>query len=129
MARILIVDDSSFIRMKLKEILESAGHEVVAEASNGMIASVKYKEYRPDIVTMDISMPTTDGIEALRKITGEDPGAKIIMISAMGQKLMVLEALKSGAKHFILKPFVKEKVIEVVQKVIDQNPSRIVRKL
>lgn len=115
--RVLIVDDAIFMRMKLKDILESNGYEVVAEAENGAQAIEKYKTERPDIVTMDITMPEMDGIEALKGIKAEDPEATVIMCSAMGQQSMVMEAIQSGAVDFIVKPFDAERVIKSIQKV------------
>lgn len=118
MSRILIVDDAAFMRMMLKDILEKHGYQVVGEASNGLKAIELYKKDRPDIVTMDITMPEMDGIEALKEIMSFDPNANIIMCSAMGQQGMVMDAIKSGAKDFIVKPFQAERVIESVKKVL-----------
>ena len=118
MARILVVDDSVYFRLKLREILTSAGHEIVAEAANGQSAVLKYKELRPDLVTMDISMPDTDGIMGVRKILEFDPKAKIVMVSAMGQKHMVFDALRAGAKHFIVKPVDNTATLDVIDKVL-----------
>lgn len=117
MARVLIVDDASFMRMAIKDIITKAGHEVVAEANNGNAAVNKYKEVKPDIVTMDITMPEMNGIEAVKAIRQFDPEANIIMCSAMGQQAMVVDAVKAGAKDFIVKPFDKDKVLESLQKV------------
>ena len=114
--RIMIVDDAIFMRMKLKDILEKNGYEVVAEAQNGADALEKYKAERPDIVTMDITMPEMDGIEALKGIKRIDPSAKVIMCSAMGQQAMVMEAIQSGALDFIVKPFETDRVIDSIQK-------------
>ncbi len=118
MSRILIVDDAAFMRMMLKDILEKHGYQVVGEASNGLKAIELYKKDKPDIVTMDITMPEMDGIEALKEIMNFDPNANIIMCSAMGQQGMVMDAIKSGAKDFIVKPFQAERVIESVKKVL-----------
>ncbi|AMM53312.1 response regulator [Pyrococcus kukulkanii] len=118
MARILIVDDAAFMRMLLKKILTQAGHEVVGEASNGKEAVEKYKQLKPDLVTMDIVMPEMDGITAVKEIMKIDPNAKIIMITAVGQEAKVMEALKSGAKGYIVKPFQAQKVIEEVNRVL-----------
>ena len=118
MSRILIVDDAAFMRMMLKDILEKNGYQVIGEASNGLNAIELYKKDRPDVVTMDITMPEMDGIEALREIMSFDPKANIIMCSAMGQQGMVMDAIKSGAKDFIVKPFQSERVIESVKKVL-----------
>lgn len=117
MARVLIVDDASFMRMAIKDIITKAGHEVVAEANNGNAAVNKYKEVKPDIVTMDITMPEMNGIEAVKAIRQFDPEANIIMCSAMGQQAMVVDAVKAGAKDFIVKPFDKDKVLASLQKV------------
>ena len=104
------------MRMKLKDILEKNGYEVVAEAQNGADAIEKYRAERPDIVTMDITMPEMDGIEALKGIKRIDPSAKVIMCSAMGQQAMVMEAIQSGALDFIVKPFETDRVIDSIQK-------------
>ncbi|WP_312459174.1 MULTISPECIES: response regulator [Proteiniclasticum] len=114
--RIMIVDDAIFMRMKLKDILEKNGYEVVAEAQNGADAIEKFRAERPDIVTMDITMPEMDGIEALKGIKRIDPSAKVIMCSAMGQQAMVMEAIQSGALDFIVKPFETDRVIDSIQK-------------
>lgn len=114
--RIMIVDDAIFMRMKLKDILEKNGYEVVAEAQNGADAIEKYKAEKPDIVTMDITMPEMNGIEALQAIKKIDPSAKIIMCSAMGQQAMVMEAIQSGALDFIVKPFETDRVIDSIVK-------------
>ncbi len=115
--RVLIVDDAAFMRMLLKDIITKAGFEVVGEASNGKEAVEKYKELKPDIVTMDITMPEMNGIEAVKEIKKIDPNANIIMVSAMGQQAMVIEAIQAGAKDFIVKPFQPARVIEALKKV------------
>lgn len=115
--RVLIVDDAIFMRMKLKDILEKNGFEVVAEAQNGMEAVGKYKSENPDLVTMDITMPEMDGVTALKEIKKIDKDAKIIMCSAMGQQSMVMDAIKAGALDFIVKPFDTERVIKALQKI------------
>ena len=112
----MIVDDAIFMRMKLKDILEKNGYEVVAEAQNGADAIEKFRAERPDIVTMDITMPEMNGIEALKGIKRIDPSAKVIMCSAMGQQAMVMEAIQSGALDFIVKPFETDRVIDSIQK-------------
>jgi len=114
---VLIVDDAAFMRMLLKDIVSKAGYEVAGEAVNGADAVEKYKELKPDIVTMDITMPEMNGIEAIKKIKEIDPNAKIIVCSAMGQQAMVVEAIQAGAKDFIVKPFQHGRVIEALQKV------------
>ena len=115
--RVLIVDDAVFMRMKLKDILEKNGYEVVAEAQNGVEAIEKYKSESPELVTMDITMPEMDGIEALKSIKAMDPNAKVIMCSAMGQQSMVMEAIQSGALDFIVKPFDTDRVIQSLNKI------------
>ncbi len=118
MAKILIVDDAAFMRMMIKDILTKNGYEVAGEAENGVVAVSKYSEIKPDLVLMDITMPEKDGIQALKDIKASDPGAKVIMCSAMGQQAMVIEAIQSGAKDFIVKPFQADRVIEAVKKVV-----------
>ena len=115
---ILICDDAAFMRMMIKDILTKNGYNIVGEAENGAKAVEKYNELKPDLVLMDITMPEMDGIEALKKIKALDPGAKIIMCSAMGQQAMVIEAIQAGAKDFIVKPFQAERVLEAVKKVV-----------
>ncbi len=110
MKKVLIVDDAAFMRISIKNMLAKNGYEVIGEAENGKVALQKYQELGPDIVTMDITMPEMDGLTSLKKILEMDPGANIVMISAMGQESMVREAVLSGAKGFIVKPF-KEDVI------------------
>lgn len=118
MARILVTDDAAFMRMMLKTMLTEGGHEVVAEAENGKEAIRLYEESRPDVVTLDITMPEMDGLEALRGIRALDPNAKIIMCSAMGQQNMVIEAIQAGAKSFIVKPFQKDRVLDEISKIV-----------
>lgn len=115
--RVLIVDDAAFMRIKLKDILEKNNYEVAGEAENGLEAIEKYKELSPDIVTMDITMPEMDGVEALKVIREHDPSAKILMCSAMGQQSMVMDAIRAGAVDFIVKPFDTERVIHALDKV------------
>ena len=116
--RVLIVDDAAFMRMMIKDILSKNGYEVVGEAENGQKAVEKFQELKPDLTTMDITMPEMDGIEALKKIKAADANASIIMCSAMGQQAMVIEAIQSGAKDFIVKPFQADRVLEAVKKVV-----------
>ncbi len=116
--RVLITDDALFMRVTLKNILEKGGYEVAGEASNGRESVEMYQQVKPDLVTMDITMPELDGISAVREIKKTDPNANIIMCTAMGQKQMVLEAVAAGAKDFIVKPFQPDKVIEALQKII-----------
>ncbi|MNI26997.1 Chemotaxis protein CheY [compost metagenome] len=118
MARILVVDDAAFMRMMLKDILIKGGHEVVGEAENGIVAIQKYTELKPDLVTMDITMPEMEGIEAVKGIKKNDPAARVIMCSAMGQQLMVVQAIQAGAKDFIVKPFQADRVLESVKKAL-----------
>jgi len=118
MAKILIVDDAAFMRMMIKDILEKNGFDVVGEANNGIKAVELYKKEKPDVVTMDITMPDMDGIEAVKAIKGFDAGAKIIMCSAMGQQTMVMDAIKAGARDFIVKPFQPDRVLEAINKVV-----------
>ncbi|HOQ08691.1 MAG TPA: response regulator [Syntrophomonadaceae bacterium] len=117
--RVLIVDDAAFMRMMIKDILTKNGYEVVGEAENGLIAVEKYLDLRPDLVTMDITMPEMDGITAVKEIKAQDPSARIIMCSAMGQQAMVIDAIQAGAKDFIVKPFQPERVLEAVSKALD----------
>ncbi|MEG0132535.1 MAG: response regulator [Clostridium sp.] len=118
MAKVLIVDDATFMRMMVKDILEKNGYEVVGEAANGLKAIELYKSEKPDIVTMDITMPEMDGIEAVKQIKAFDPSAKIVMCSAMGQQSMVMDAIRAGAKDFIVKPFQADRVLEAIKKVL-----------
>jgi two-component system chemotaxis response regulator CheY len=117
--RILITDDALFMRVTLKNILTKEGYEIAGEAANGRESVELYKATRPDLVTMDITMPEMDGISAVREIRSFDPHAKIIMCTAMGQKNMVMEAVTAGARDFIVKPFQPEKVLEAVHKLLD----------
>jgi two-component system chemotaxis response regulator CheY len=118
MARFLVVDDSAVMRKNIKNILESAGHEVVAEAADGRDVLPAYVNSKPDIVTMDISMPITDGIDALKTLVKNFPDAKVVMVSALGQKAQILEAIKYGAKSYIIKPIETDKFIEIIRKLI-----------
>jgi two-component system chemotaxis response regulator CheY len=118
MTRVLIVDDAAFMRMMLKDLLVKNGFEVIGEANNGIKAVEMYKMEKPDVVTMDITMPEMDGIEAVKAIKQINPSAKIIMCSAMGQQGMVMEAIKAGARDFIVKPFQADRVIEAISKAI-----------
>ena len=116
--KILIVDDASFMRMMIKDILTRNGYEIVGEAENGVQAVDKYKELTPDLVTMDITMPEMDGISAVKEIKKVNPQAMIVMCSAMGQQAMVIESIQAGAKDFIVKPFQPSRVIEAIGKVL-----------
>ena len=115
--RVMVVDDALFMRNMLKDIFVRTGHNVVAEAENGEIALELYQEVNPDLVTMDIVMPKKSGIEALQDIMALDASACVVMVSALGQDSLVLEAVESGAKDFIVKPFKEEKVLEIVNRV------------
>jgi two-component system chemotaxis response regulator CheY len=119
--RILLVDDTTFMRRMLRDILVRAGFEVSAEASNGRQAVEAYRQTRPDLVIMDITMPEMDGVAAVREIAGADPMARIVMCSALGQQELIVEALEAGARDFVVKPFVPEKVLEAVRKVMSIN--------
>ncbi len=115
--QVLIVDDATFMRIKLRDILEKNGYEVVGEAENGIQAVEKYKELNPDIVTLDITMPEMDGIEALKQIKEYDADSRVLMCSAMGQQSMVMDAIRAGAVDFIVKPFDTERVIKALDKI------------
>jgi two-component system chemotaxis response regulator CheY len=115
---ILLVDDAAFMRMMLKDILTKNGYNVVGEAENGIKAIEKYKELKPALVILDITMPEMDGIAAAKNIKEADSNALIIMCSAMGQQAMVIESIQAGARDFIVKPFQADRVLEAVQKVI-----------
>lgn len=117
MKKVLIVDDAAFMRATLKMILSKNGFEIVGEAENGNMAYEQYRLLKPDVVTMDITMPICSGIEAVKLIKDYDSGAKIIMISAMGQESMVVDSVMAGAKGFIVKPFNEAKVVEVMNKL------------
>ncbi len=118
MANILIVDDSRTSRKILKGILEGEGYEVVGEATNGQEGYDRYAELKPDVVTMDITMPVLDGIEALKKIKSEYPDAKVVMVTAAGQKTKMVEAVQNGASEFVSKPFEPEQLKKIIDKVI-----------
>ncbi|NOU63643.1 response regulator [Paenibacillus sp. LMG 31461] len=118
MRRIMIVDDAAFMRALLKDYLVTLGHEIVAEGSNGQEAIQLYKRYKPELVTMDITMPEMDGISALKEIMKFDPRANVIMCSAMGQQQMVMDAIRAGAKDFLVKPFSNERIVEAVDRVL-----------
>lgn len=119
MKRILIVDDSSVMRKNLRLILSREGYDVVAEASNGEEARRAYHTYLPDLVTMDITMPVMNGIDAVKAITKEDPDARIIVISAFDQRTMLFEAMENGARHYIIKPITAEKLLQAVRQVLE----------
>lgn len=115
--RVLVVDDAAFMRMSIKNMITKHGFEVVGEAGNGNEAVAKYQELKPDIVTMDITMPEKTGLEALKEIIGIDPNATVIMVSALGQEAMMKDAITSGAKGFIVKPFKEDIIVAELSKL------------
>lgn len=118
MSKILLVDDASFMRMMIKDALTKNGYSDIFEAADGVEAVEKYSEVKPDLVIMDITMPNMDGLGALKAIKKIDPGANVVMCSAMGQEAMVIEAIKSGAKDFIVKPFKPDRILKTVTTVL-----------
>jgi two-component system chemotaxis response regulator CheY len=116
--RILIVDDAAFMRMMIKNIVTKNGFEVIGEAENGQVAVELYKQHKPDLVTMDITMPEMNGIEGVKAIRKIDPNANVIMCSAMGQQAMVMEAIQAGAKDFIVKPFQQDRILQAIERVM-----------
>jgi len=118
MARVLVVDDAAFMRKMVSDAIAGGGHEVVGEASNGVEALDRFQELRPDVTTLDITMPEKDGLAALKDILAFDPAARIIMCSALGQEAKVLEAIKSGAKDFVVKPFQGDRVLDAIAKAL-----------
>ena len=116
--KIVIADDAAFMRLILRKILGQGGYEVAGEAENGLKAIEKYFQLKPDLITIDITMPEMDGITAAKEILGRDKNANVIMCSAMGQQAIVIEAIQAGARDFIVKPFQAERVIEAIQRVI-----------
>ena len=121
MANILIVDDAQFMRNILKKLFESSGHNVVGEAGTADDGVSDYMKLKPDVVTMDICMPNKSGIDGIKEIIKNDKDAKILVCSALGQELLVMEAIQAGAKDFIVKPFKKEKIVEVMEKVLTRE--------
>jgi two-component system, chemotaxis family, chemotaxis protein CheY len=123
--RVLVVDDAMFMRSMIKDILHTAGagYEIVGEASNGREAVTRYRELKPDVVTMDIVMPQMDGIEATREILKIDPAAAVVICSAMGQEALVVESISAGARDFIVKPFTSERVLQVLAKILPANAA------
>ena len=117
MKKVLIVDDSSYMRRVVRNIVTKNGYEVVGEAPNGKVGVEKYKELRPDIVTMDVVMDEMDGLQALTQIISEDPNANVIMVSSMGQDVVVRDAIIVGAKNFLLKPFDEKQVMDAIKKL------------
>ncbi len=118
-AKVLLVDDAPVIRLKLKKVLTALGHEVIAEAGNGAEGVAKYKQFKPDLVTMDIVMPEKDGVTALKEILEFDKNAKVIMVTAIDQRDSLLDAVKTGAIDYIVKPFEDERVMEAVSKAMN----------
>ena len=117
--KVLVVDDASFMRIMLKDILKKNGFDVVAEAENGKTAVESYRELKPDAVTMDITMPEMNGIDAVREIRSIDSEARIVMVSAMGQQPMVIEAIRAGAVDYIVKPFQPERVVQALSRAVE----------
>jgi two-component system, chemotaxis family, chemotaxis protein CheY len=118
MARVLVVDDAAFMRKMVSDVLTKGGHEVVGEAGNGTEAVDRYAELRPEVTTLDITMPEKDGLAALREIIQLDPAARVVMCSALGQETKVLESIKAGAKDFVVKPFQPDRVLEAIGKAL-----------
>ncbi len=118
MATIMVVDDTAFMRAILRDLLETQGYQVIAEAKNGIEAVQMYKQYKPELVTMDITMPEMNGLDALSEIKKYDPQAKVIMCSAMGNQVMVIDSIQAGAKDFMVKPFQKDRVLQAVERVL-----------
>ena len=119
---VLVVDDAAFMRMMIRDILAKEGY-VIHEAVNGRDAIEKYAEIKPDLVTMDITMPEMSGLDALRAIRESDPNAKVLVVSAMGQQKMIVEALEHGAVDFLVKPFQPTKVLETVKKCLQPSSA------
>jgi len=118
MARVLVCDDAAFMRKMVTDALVKGGHEVVGEAGNGNEAITRFRELKPDLMTLDITMPEKDGLTALAEIVAADPSAKVIMCSALGQESKVLEAIKAGAKDFVVKPFQPDRVLDAIGKAL-----------
>src|SRR6201990_3674139 len=118
MAPVLCVDDAALMRKMVTDALSRGGHEIVGEAANGSEAVQRFQELRPDVMTLDITMPEKDGLTALREIIAIDPSAKVVMCSALAQESKVLEAVKAGAKDFIAKPFQAQRVLSAIEKVV-----------
>ena len=118
MARVLVVDDAAFMRKMVSDALAKGGHEVIGQAGNGVEALEQFRELRPDLMTLDITMPEKDGLATLKDLMELDPSAKVIMCSALGQESKVLESIKLGAKDFVVKPFQPDRVIDAVAKAL-----------
>jgi two-component system chemotaxis response regulator CheY len=119
MARVLVVDDAAFMRKMVSDALTKGGHEVVGEAGNGNEAVQRYQELGPDVTTLDITMPEKDGLAALQEIVAIDPDARIVMCSALGQESKVLDAIRAGAKDFVVKPFQADRVLGAIQTALN----------
>lgn len=120
MTRVMVVDDALFMRQMLCDIFEEAGFEIVRQAADGQEAVDGFRELRPDVVTMDVVMPEKNGVEAVREIIAEDPGARIVMVSAIGQESMIVEAMTAGACEYIVKPFQKDDVLDAVRRSLGE---------
>jgi two-component system, chemotaxis family, chemotaxis protein CheY len=118
MARVLVVDDAAFMRKMVSDALTKGGHEIVGEGANGAEAVARYQELQPELTTLDITMPEKDGLAALKEIVALDPNARVIMCSALGQESKVLEAVKSGAKDFVVKPFQPDRILDAAAKAL-----------
>ena len=118
MAKVLVVDDALFMRKVVSDTLTAGGHEVVGEATNGVEAVAQYESLRPELTTLDITMPEKDGLEALGEIMSRDPKARVLMCSALGQESKVLSSIKLGAKDFVVKPFQADVLLEAVTKAL-----------
>ena len=118
MARVLVVDDAAFMRKMVSDALSKGGHEVVGEAGNGVEAVAQYQALKPEVTTLDITMPEKDGLAALKEIIALDPSARVVMCSALGQESKVLESIKAGAKDFVVKPFQPERILDAAAKAL-----------
>ena len=118
MARVLVVDDAAFMRKMVSDALTKGGHEVVGEAGNGVEAIARFQELKPEVMTLDITMPEKDGLSALKEIIALDPAARVIMCSALGQESKVLESIKAGAKDFVVKPFQPDRILDAAAKAV-----------
>jgi len=119
MVKILVVDDAAFMRIVLKDILKNLGYTNIIEASDGIMAIEQYKKFKPDLVTLDVNMPKMDGIQALKHIMSMDPKARVVMVTAVEQRFIVQEAIRTGAKDYIVKPFDRSMVATVIERVLN----------
>jgi Response regulator containing CheY-like receiver, AAA-type ATPase, and DNA-binding domains len=119
MVKILVVDDAAFMRIVLKDILKNLGYTNIIEASDGIMAIEQYKKFKPDLVTLDVNMPKMDGIQALKHIMSIDPKARVVMVTAVEQRFIVQEAIRTGAKDYIVKPFDRSMVATVIERVLN----------